>query len=322
MSVFRLIRLVPEKTRIPFMRFYKPALGLSSLLAVLSIVLVFAPGLNFGIDFRGGILMEIRTSTPADLGQLRSGLNGLGLGEIALQEFGQDTDVLIRIERQEGGSDAQQVAIEKVRAAMTGLAAGPVDYRRVEFVGPKVSAELIEAGATAVVLAVILILIYIWFRFEWHFGVGAVIALVHDVLLSIGMFGVSQLEFNLSTIAALLTIVGYSINDTVVVYDRIRENIRKYKTMPMPDLLNLSINETLSRTVMTSVTTLLALIALAVFGGAVIREFVIAMIWGVLVGTYSSIFIASPLLIILGLEGRHRSGSGQEGAVAEDTTAS
>jgi preprotein translocase SecF subunit len=194
------------------------------------------------------------------------------------------------------------------------MVGGAIDYRRIEFVGPKVSGELIEAGAIAIVLAVVLMLIYIWFRFEWHFGVGAVIALIHDVLLSIGVFAVTQLEFNLATIAALLTIVGYSINDTVVVYDRVRENLRKYKSKPLPEILNLSINDTLSRTAMTSVTTLLALFALFIFGGAVIKGFVFAMIWGVVVGTYSSVFIAAPLLIILKLGDRHQRGGDEEAA--------
>ena len=297
------LKLVPNKTAIPFIAWYRPSMMASIALLALSLVLAFVPGLNFGIDFRGGILIEVRTTDgPANIGAMRESLAGLGLGEVALQEFGAPSDVLIRVERQSGDAKAQDEAISKVRAALSDLKGGNVDYRRVEFVGPKVSAELVEAGTIAILLAVLLMLFYIWFRFEWHFGVGAVIALVHDVGLSIGFFAVTQLEFNLSTIAALLTIVGYSINDTVVVYDRVRENLRKYKAMPLPELLNVSINDTLSRTTMTSVTTLLALGVLFVFGGAVIQGFVAAMIWGVIVGTYSSIFIASPLLILLGLE--------------------
>ena len=237
---------------------------------------------------------------------MRSNLGNLGLGEVTLQEFGAADTVLIRVEKQSGDATAQQKAVAKVRGAL----GNGLDYRRTEFVGPKVSGELIEAGAIAIALSVVLMLIYIWFRFEWHFGVGAVVALIHDVALSIGMFAVTQMEFNLSTIAALLTIVGYSINDTVVVYDRVRENLRKYKTMDLPSVLNLAINNTLSRTTMTSVTTLLALVVLFVFGGAVIQGFVFAMMWGVVVGTYSSIFIAAPLLIVLGLGDRHRSGQG------------
>ncbi|MFP6749130.1 MAG: protein translocase subunit SecF [Alphaproteobacteria bacterium] len=298
------IKLVPEKTAIPFVNWRKPAMACSAALVLLSLVLTFTPGLNFGIDFRGGILIEVQTTGPANLSDMRSNLGGLGLGEVTLQEFGAADTVLIRIEKQPGDAAAQQAAVSKVRGAL----GGGVDYRRTEFVGPKVSGELIEAGAIAIVLAVLLMLIYIWFRFEWHFGVGAVVALVHDVALSIGMFAATQMEFNLSTIAALLTIVGYSINDTVVVYDRVRENLRKYKAKSLPDVLNLAINDTLARTTMTSVTTLLALVVLFAFGGAVIQGFVFAMIWGVIVGTYSSIFIAAPLLIVLGLGDRHRKG--------------
>ena len=229
---------------------------------------------------------------------MRSRLSGLGLGEIELQEFGNDTDVLIRVERQQGDEKAQLKAVETVKEAM-----GPgVNYRRVEFVGPKVGAELIQAGIMAVLFALGAMLIYIWFRFEWQFGVGAVTALGHDVLLTIGIFSILGLEFNLSTVAAILTIAGYSINDTVVVYDRVRENLRKFKTMNLGDLLNLSINETLSRTILTSVTTLLALLALFFFGGQVIKGFSFAMIWGVLVGTYSSIWIAVPLLVYMKLK--------------------
>ena len=292
------LRFIPSDTKVPFMDWRRLAVTVSLALALLSVVTAFYPGLNFGIDFRGGILMEIRTQEPADLGALRGSLGGLGLGEVSLQEFGQPTDVLIRIERQPGDAEAQNEAVKKVR----GVLGEEIDYRRVEFVGPKVSSELIEAGAIAIVLAVVLMLVYIWFRFEWHFGLGAVIALLHDVLLSIGFFAVTQLEFNLSTIAALLTIVGYSINDTVVVYDRVRENLRRYQSIPLIEVLNRAINDTLSRTTMTSVTTLLALLALFFFGGEVIRGFVAAMIWGVLIGTYSSIFVAAPLLMTLGLE--------------------
>ncbi|MBL6951322.1 MAG: protein translocase subunit SecF [Alphaproteobacteria bacterium] len=303
-----LIKIVPTKTNIQFIRWRKAAMSISAALVLLSAVLAFAPGLNFGIDFRGGILIEVQTKGPADQRAMRANLGGLGLGEVSLQEFGADDTVLIRIEKQSGDATAQQKAVAKVRAAL----GDDLDYRRTEFVGPKVSGELIEAGAIAIALSVVLMLIYIWFRFEWHFGVGAVVALIHDVALSVGMFAITQMEFNLSTIAALLTIVGYSINDTVVVYDRVRENLRKFKSMNLADVLNLSINDTLSRTAMTSVTTLLALGALFIFGGAVIQGFVFAMIWGVVVGTYSSIFIAAPLLIVLGLGERHRSGEDKD----------
>ncbi len=315
------LKLVPSQTRIPFMRVRRLCMTLSAVLVAASIVLGFTPGLNFGIDFRGGILVEVRMpGESADLPALRGTLGGLGLGEVTLQEFGQASDVLIRIERQPGDARAQQAAVETVKAALDREYGSAVDYRRVEFVGPKVSGELIEAGALAILLAVILMLIYIWFRFEWHFGVGAVVALVHDVALSIGMFAVFQLEFNLSTIAALLTIVGYSINDTVVVYDRVRENLRRYKSRSIEAVLDLSVNDTLARTVMTSATTLLALVALFVFGGPVIQGFVAAMIWGVIVGTYSSIFIASPILIMLGIDKRR--GSNEPLAATGDEAAS
>jgi preprotein translocase SecF subunit len=269
--------------------------------------------LNYGIDFEGGILIEVGTPEPADLSVMRGALSGLGLGEVALQEFGRNTEVLVRIERQPGDSTAQQRAVAVVKEVLSKEIAGEISYRRVEFVGPKVSAELVRAGTLASVLAVIAMLIYIWFRFEWQFAVGAVMALVHDVILTIGVFALTRFEFNLSIIAAILTIVGYSVNDTVVVYDRIRENLRKYRKMPLMELLNVSINDTLSRTTMTSVTTLIALLTLFFFGGAVIKGFTFAMIWGVIVGTYSSIFIAAPLLIYAGLR-RDVMGEGSEEA--------
>ncbi len=294
----RLVSLIPLGTKIDFMRFRKVAGSSSIAMAILSIVFFVVLGLNYGIDFRGGILMEIRTPGAADIGELRSNLSGLGLGEVQLQEFGNETDVLIRIERQPGGERGQQSAVTKVREA---LAKG-IDYRRVETVGPKVGGELIEAGIIAVLLALAAMLLYIWFRFEWQFGVGAVVALTHDVVLTIGIFALLGLEFNLSTVAAILTIAGYSINDTVVVYDRVRENLRKYKSMDLDALLNLSINDTLSRTILTSVTTLLALLALFLFGGQVIKGFSFAMIWGVIIGTYSSIWIAVPLLVYMKLK--------------------
>ncbi len=294
----RLISLVPVGTRIDFMRRRKSAAAASLVLALASVLLFLVQGLNYGIDFRGGILLEIRTQDSAGIAELRSDLSGLGLGEVELQEFGRETDVLIRIERQPGGETAQLRAVEIVKEK---LGQG-VEYRRVEFVGPKVGSELIEAGVTAVLLALAAMLVYIWFRFEWQFGVGAVAALLHDVVLTIGVFSLLGLEFNLSTVAAILTIAGYSINDTVVVYDRVRENLRKYKTLAIDDLLNLSINETLSRTILTSVTTLVALLTLFFFGGQVIKGFSFAMIWGVLVGTYSSIWIAVPLLIYMRLK--------------------
>lgn len=293
----RLNQLIPSGTTLDFMRLRKPASWGSGILCILSLVAFLFLGLNYGIDFRGGILLEIGTKGPANMADLRSRLGKLGLGEVQLQEFGAPDDVLIRIERQPGGEKPQQDAVDKVKGAL----GDSVTYRRVETVGPKIGGELIEAGITAVLLALTAMLVYIWFRFEWQFGVGAVTALGHDVLLTIGIFAVLGLEFNLSTVAAILTIAGYSINDTVVVYDRVRENLRKYKSMDLSALLNLSVNETLSRTLLTSITTLLALAALYFFGGEVIKGFSFAMIWGVLVGTYSSIFVAVPILITMKL---------------------
>ncbi len=308
----KLLKLVPEKTNIPFIRNRLIAFAFSSVLVVLSGVLFFGQGLNLGIDFLGGILIEARTDGPADLSSFRGDLNALGLGEIALQEFGTPEDVLIRIQKQEGGEKAQQVAIDKVKEA---LGARVVEYRRTEFVGPTVGAELREAATWAVLSAIGAILLYIWFRFEWQFGLGAVIALVHDVVTTIGLFALLQLEFNLATVAAILTIAGYSINDTVVVFDRVRENMRRYKTMPYEELFNNSINQTLSRTVVTSVTTLLALLALYIFGSEVIKGFSIALIWGVLIGTYSSISLAVPFLLYIR---PHRGGGDEADNLAGD----
>ena len=291
----RVLHLVPAGINLAFIPKHKMFFNFSALLIVASIGIFLAKGLNYGIDFQGGIMIEVRTENAANIGDMRGHLSGLGLGEVALQEFGAPTDVLIRVQRQEGGEKAQQNAIDKVKSVL----GDKISYRRTEFVGPKVSAELFWDGVLAVSLAILAILVYIWFRFEWQFGFGAVAALTHDVASTIGIFALMGLEFNLSTVAAILTIAGYSINDTVVVYDRVRENLRKYKKMPLGELLNNSINQTLSRTVITSVTTMLALLALFFLGGAVIRDFAFAMIWGVLIGTYSSICLAVPLLLYL-----------------------
>lgn len=294
------LKLVPVNISIGFIRHRTVAMVLSSLLVVASVFVFLANGLNFGIDFRGGTLIEASSESAVDLAELRGRLGALDLGEVQIQEFGKETDVLIRIAEKEGATDASNnlSAVEQVREELS----SDFDVRRVEIVGPQVSAELIQTGIMAVLAAIASMLIYIWFRFEWQFSVGAVLALVHDVALTIGLFALLQLDFNLSILAAILTIVGYSMNDTVVVYDRVRENLRKYKKMDLAELLNIAINETLSRTVMTSVTTMLALLALYILGGEVIRGFTFAMIWGVIVGTYSSIFIASPLLMLLGVK--------------------
>ncbi len=292
------IHLLPKKPDLKFMEKKRLFFIFSAFLVAFSVGLFLARSLNYGIDFQGGIMIEIRTPTPGNIGQMRNDLSALGLGEIKIQEFGEVTDFLIRVQKQDGGEGAQQVAVERVKATLP----SNIEYRRTEFVGPQVSQELFRDGVLAVLFAIFGILAYIWFRFEWQFGLGAIIALTHDVVTTIGIFALTGLEFNLSTVAAILTIAGYSINDTVVVYDRVRENLRKYKTMSLPELLNNSINETLSRTVMTSVTTLLALGSLYVLGGEVIRGFSFGMIWGVLIGTYSSICLAVPLLLYLSVD--------------------
>jgi preprotein translocase SecF subunit len=298
----RSFRLIPDDTRVPFVRYRYWAYAFSGALILLTLILLPTRGLNLGIDFQGGILIEVGMPTAApDLAAMRAALGGLGLGEVALQEFGSPSDILIRVQRQAGGEEGQLAAVNKVKAALVEGFGNDISYRRVEFVGPKVSEDLLWAGTQATVYALIAILAYVWFRFEWQFAVGAVVALIHDALTTIGLFALFRLEFNLTTIAALLTIIGYSINDTVVIYDRVRENLRRYKTMPLPELIDRSVNETLARTVMTSLTTLLALIALVVFGGPVIRGFTIAMIWGVLVGTYSTVYVASPIIAHLHL---------------------
>lgn len=287
------LNLIPVGTTLDFVGKRIIFFVFSTLLVISSIAFFTTNGLNYGIDFKGGIMMEVRSNTgPADIGDFRNKLSNLGLGEVSIQEFGEPEEVLIRIQRQDGDEKAQQRAV----AAVKDVLKETVEYRRTEFVGPKVSAELFTDGVLAVTLAIGAILIYIWFRFEWQFGMTAVIALVHDVISTIGIFAVLGMEFNLSTVAAVLTIAGYSINDTVVVFDRVRENLRKYKKMDLVELLNMSVNETLSRTVMTSFTTLIALFALYILGGEVIRGFSFAMIWGIVIGTYSSICLAVPIL--------------------------
>lgn len=292
----RLLRLIPDDTKVPFMRWRKFSFMGSGIVSVLCILAYFLIGMNTGIDFQGGTLMEIQTrSGPADLQAIRSELNKLGLGEVQVQEFGEPDDVLIRIVRQEGGDEAQMAVVAKVKAAF----GDSVDYRRTEVVGPRVSGELAQNGIIGVLVALALIMVYVWFRFEWQYSFGAVIATLHDIVMTIGFFAVMQLEFNLSSIAAILTIIGYSLNDTVVVYDRIREMRRKYKRMNLVVLLDLAINQTLTRTINTALTTIIALAALVIFGGEVIRSFTASMLFGVFVGTYSSVFIAAPVLIFL-----------------------
>jgi preprotein translocase subunit SecF len=309
----RLLRIVPDDTKFDFMRFRRISFPLSALMSILAISLYFFHGLNFGIDFKGGMLIEILNKAgPADLSKIRSSLNSLGLGEVQLQQFGAPDDVLIRVAEQPGGDAAQQVAVAKVRGAL----GDGVDYRRVEVVGPRVSGELLSYGVIGLGLAIFCILIYLWFRFEWQFALGAMIANVHDIVLTIGFMSVTQIDFDLTSIAALLTILGYSLNDTVVIYDRIREMLRRYKKLPMPDLLNASVNQTLSRSVITHVTVSLALLSLLLFGGEAIHSFTATMMFGVvLVGTYTSVFIASPILIYLGV------GTGRDSLTAPDSAA-
>ena len=295
----RLLRIVPDNTKFDFMRFRRISFPISALMSILAISLYFFHGLNFGIDFKGGLLIEVQTKAgAADLATMRSALGALGLGEVQLQQFGAPDDVLIRIAEQPGGDAAQQEAVNKVRGAL----GSAVDYRRVEVVGPRVSGELLSYGVIGLGLAIFCILIYLWFRFEWQFALGAMIANVHDIVLTIGFMSITQIDFDLTSIAALLTILGYSLNDTVVIYDRIREMLRRYKRLPMPDLLNASVNQTLSRSVITHVTVSLALLSLLLFGGQAIHSFTATMMFGVvLVGTYTSVFIASPILIYLGV---------------------
>jgi preprotein translocase subunit SecF len=301
------LRLVPQNTKIDFFGRARIFTILSVALILGSLVSVFAQGLNFGIDFRGGTTIRTESAQPVDIGLYRGAIAEIGLGDVTITEvfdptFGPDQNVaMVRIQAQEGEESATGDMITTVEAALQ-AAVPDIKFVSVESVGPKVSGELIQTAAIAVVLAILAVLFYIWLRFEWQFAVGAVAALVHDVILTIGVFSVFQIKFDLAIIAALLTIVGYSLNDTVVVYDRVRENLRKYKKMNLTELMNLSINETLSRTIMTSGTTLIALISLIVLGGDVIRGFVFAMTWGVIVGTYSSVFVASEVLIRLGVK--------------------
>jgi preprotein translocase SecF subunit len=290
------IRFVPDGTKLPFMRWSRFGFILSGVLCALSVWLFAVNGLNYGIDFKGGTVLTIRTQQAADIDGLRSQLGALGLGDVEVQEYGSPNDVLIRLEAQAGGEEAERAALTKMKESL----GGSVEYRSVEVVGPKVSGELTNEAILAVVVSIIGVLAYLWFRFEWQFAVGGVISLLHDTLLSIGLFSIIGLEFNLTIIAAILTIIGYSLNDTVVIFDRIREFLRKYKSMPFVDLIDFSLNSVLPRTLLTSVCTLIALLSLYIFGGEVIRGFTFAMIWGVFVGTYSSIFVAAPVLILLG----------------------
>ena len=296
-----MLRLISDNTSVKFIRLKLVSFSISAILSLASILAVIFIGLNLGIDFKGGILLEVRTSSNISIAKIRNEISNLNIGEISIQEFGQDSDYLIRVERQEGSDNAQQIAVEAIKASLNKAFSKDIEYRRLEYVGPTVSKDLVKDGVMAIIFAIIAMLAYIWFRFELPFALGAIVALVHDITLTMGLFAILGLEFNLATVAAILLIIGYSMNDTVVVYDRIRENLRKFKKMNLNDLLDKSINETLSRTVNTTVTTILALGALYLFGGQIIADFAFAMLWGIVVGTYSSIFIASTILVYVNL---------------------
>jgi preprotein translocase subunit SecF len=293
------LRIFPHKTHFDFMGKRWVGFMFSIFLTLASLGLVATKGLNLGIDFTGGILMEIHTEQPADLAKMREVLSGHEFGEVSLQNVGTENDVMIRI--QVGKDDEQAKITQHVKTLLADAVGGNIDYRKIDFVGPTVGEELIQGGIIAVLLSFFSIMCYVWFRFEWQYGLGAILALIHDSIMIIGFFALTRFEFGLTAIAAILTIVGYSINDSVVIYDRIRENMRRFKKMPVFELLNESINETLSRTILTASTTLLAALALAIFGGSVIESFSWAMVFGVIIGTYSSIYISAPTLIYLNI---------------------
>ena len=290
------LKLIKQNTNIQFLKYKKITLSISIIFCLISFFSLFINGLNFGIDFKGGSLIEVKSDESINISDVRSKLSLLNLGDVQIQNFGSDKNVLVRVEASSSENNSSVLSLITNELEAFG------EIQRTEVVGPKISSELIQKGILAIISAVGLMLFYIWIRFEWQFSLGAVLALVHDVIITIGIFSFFQIEFNLSIIAALLTIIGYSMNDTVVVYDRIRENLRKYKKQDLYDLINSSINQTLSRTVLTSFTTLLALFSLYIFGGQVIKGFTLAMIIGVFIGTYSSTFIASQLLHILGVK--------------------
>ena len=292
-----MLRLISDNTSIKFIKLKLISFSFSAILSIAAIFAVIFIGLNFGIDFKGGILLEVRTSSNIGIADIRNKITDLNIGEVSIQEFGVDSDYLIRVERQEGTDNAQQIAVEAIKSSLDKAFTKDIEYRRLEYVGPTVSKDLVYDGAMAIVFAIIAMLAYIWFRFELPFALGAIVALLHDIVLTLGLFAILGLEFNLATVAAILLIIGYSMNDTVVIYDRIRENLRKFKKMDLNELLDKSINQTLSRTINTTFTTILALGALYLFGGQIIADFAFAMLWGIIVGTYSSIFIASTILV-------------------------
>ena len=301
------LRLVPQETNIDFFKYARLTFGGSVVAMVLSIGIWLAMGLNFGIDFLGGTTIRTQSAVAVDVGLYRDALAPLALGDVSITQvfdptFGPEQNVaMIRIQAQDGAEAVTPAIIAAVEAALVAVVPD-ISFPSVESVGPKVSGELIQTAIIAVLASLAAILVYIWLRFEWQFSVGAVAALIHDVILTIGIFSLLQIRFDLATIAALLTIIGYSINDTVVIFDRLRENLIKYKSRPLQDVMNLSANETLSRTLMTSGTTLIALLALLILGGDVIRGFVFAIFWGVIVGTYSSIYVAKNVVLMIGVK--------------------
>lgn len=295
------LRLIPDGTKLNFLSKRWLAFALSAALILATVALLTVRGLNFGIDFTGGILIEAKFEQKPDLSEMRTLLKGAKVGDVSLQTFGEENNILIRIGSQSGSEKDRLAAVIIVKKLLSEKISNNIDYRKVDYVGPKVGAELIQSGALSLILAFVAIMIYISIRFEWQYGVGAIVALVHDSLLTVGFFSLTQLEFNLSSVAAILTIIGYSINDSVVIFDRIRENIRKFKKMPLTELLNLSINENLARTFLTSMTTIVALCCLVFLGGEVIKSFSLAALFGVVVGTYSSVYIASPILVYMNL---------------------
>lgn len=309
-----LVSYLPTETKFGFMRFRRYSFPFSAVLSILAILSFFVFGMNLGIDFQGGTLVELQSKqAAADIGSVRERASALNFGQVEVQQFGSPKDVSLRVQLQEGGEAAQQAVVSRLRETF----GAEYDFRRIEVVGPRVSGELVQSGTLGIVFAILGVLVYLWFRFEWQFAIGAVIATLHDLVLTIGFFAITQIDFDMTSIAAILTILGYSLNDTVVVYDRIREDLRKYKRLGIADLLDHAINATLTRTILTGFTTFIALIALAALGGEVIKSFAYAMLFGLVVGTYSSVFIAAPILIYLGV----RPGSealapaGKEGAV-------
>lgn len=292
------VQFIPYGTNIDFWGHRWVGYAISLILVLGSIGLLATKGLNFGIDFTGGTLIEIRTEQQADLAQMRSDLNALDLGDISIQEFGSPEDLLLRVPEQPGDETAQTAAIEKVRGALD-AGYGDVDYRRVEFVGPQVGDELKVKGIWAAIFAMLGISVYIWFRFEWQFGAAALIALFHDVIFTLGFYSLTGFTFDLTALAAVLTVAGYSVNDTIVIFDRVRETLRKYRKKPMVEIINRAVNDTLARTLVTGLTTILALVALAILGGEVLRGFVLSILFGLVVATHSSIFAAALLLMYM-----------------------